>query len=436
MLARRFGPLFLGVAILAGAGEATEEQKAGQILQASGVKGGLVVHLGCGDGRLTAALGAHDGYLVHALDAKAENVAVARKTIRGLGLYGKVSAEQWSGAGLPYVDNLVNLLVAEDRGAVPMAEVLRVLAPGGLAYVKSRGTWEKTVKPRPSQIDEWTHYLHDPSNNAVAQDAVVGPPRHLQWTAGPRYSRHHDHMSSVSAMVSGGGRNFYIFDEATRASILTPPKWFLTARDAMSGVTLWKRPIAEWHSWLWPLKSGPQLLTRRLVAGGDRVYVTLGLNAPLSALDAATGRTLHTYEGTAVTEEILLAQGVLFLVVNPRREPTFTTLDETRDAAARAWPDEGKRRILALRADSGGVLWEKADRILPETLTVGRQGVFYHNGERIVCLDRAGGGRKWAEGPEEAGYQCVWDGGVSVDEHDDDGARGREVAHRGVVARE
>jgi hypothetical protein len=32
------------------------EQSAEDILEASGIKGGLIVHLGCGDGNLTASL--------------------------------------------------------------------------------------------------------------------------------------------------------------------------------------------------------------------------------------------------------------------------------------------------------------------------------------------------------------------------------------------
>ena len=37
------------------------------ILKATGVKGGLVVHIGCGDGRMTASLYANERYLVHGL---------------------------------------------------------------------------------------------------------------------------------------------------------------------------------------------------------------------------------------------------------------------------------------------------------------------------------------------------------------------------------
>ena len=36
-----------------------------EILTTSGVQGGLIVHLNCGDGRLTAALRPGDAYLVH-----------------------------------------------------------------------------------------------------------------------------------------------------------------------------------------------------------------------------------------------------------------------------------------------------------------------------------------------------------------------------------
>ena len=66
---------------------ATEEISARQILEATGVKGGLIVHLGCGDGKLTAALRANDSYVVHGLDTNTENVKKARGHIQSLGIY-------------------------------------------------------------------------------------------------------------------------------------------------------------------------------------------------------------------------------------------------------------------------------------------------------------------------------------------------------------
>lgn len=164
-----------GVVLLIFAGTVWAKS-AQEILKESGIKGGLIVHIGCRDGKLTAAFRANDSYVVHGLDKSTVNVARARKYIRSLGIYGYVSVDKLQGNRLPYAENLVNLLVAEDLGEVSMAEVMRVLCPRGVAHVKRGTTWTKAIKPWPEDIDEWTHYLHGPDGNPVAQDRVVGPP--------------------------------------------------------------------------------------------------------------------------------------------------------------------------------------------------------------------------------------------------------------------
>ena len=385
-------------------GEVTSwTERAEQILEVTGVKGGLIVHVGCGDGKLTAALCAGDSYLVHGLEADPANVEKARDHIRSQGLYGQVSVERWSREHLPYTDNLVNLLVLENP--VSTQEQMRVLAPKGVAYLKQGNAWVKTVKPWPDEIDEWTHYLHDPTGNPVAQDTVVGPPRRYQWIGSPRWSRHHDHMSSVSAVVSSGGRLFTIFDEAPRASIEVPSQWSLIARDAFNGTILWKRPIARWHSRFWPLKSGPAQLPRRLVALDDVVYVTLGIDAPVTALDAATGRTIRIYQGTRMTEEIIVSDGVLFLLADRDGtklggwDTSKPSVQEIKAQARRMPWDEHARSIMAVAAETGEVLWQQSRKILPLTLTLDEQRVFFHDGEKIVCLSRQNGSELWHSAP-------------------------------------
>lgn len=389
--------------VLAGVGHTLSERDlAGRILAATGVTGGVVVHVGCGDGRLTVAFHANNRYIVQGLDPDARNVAATRQRIRAAGLAGKVTARLWSGDRLPYIDNLVNLVVSENLGRVSKADVMRVLAPGGVAYVRSLGRWAKVVKQWPKGMDEWTHYLHDPSNNAVAHDTFIAPVRRYQWLAGPRYSRHHDHMSSVSALVSANGRVFYIFDEAPRASILTPPHWKLIARDAFNGTLLWKRDLGVWYPTLWPLKSGPQLLARRLVAEAGRVYVTLSIDAPLSVLDAATGKTLHTFRETKATEEILCSQGVLFLSVAASGQPLrsdpkrfYARLrDMKKDTTNPLWT-VAPRTIMAVQADSGKVLWKKVTPLLSLSLAADSRHVVFHDGQRLQCLDRNTGDVVW-----------------------------------------
>jgi len=384
----------------------TREQQAAQILKAAGVTGGLIIHLGCGDGQLTAALHAGQGYLVQGLDRDAENVVKARAHLQSQELYGRVSVDRLVGDSLPYIDNFVNLVVAEQLGNVPMAEVLRILAPNGVAYVKSGAAWTKTIKPWPGEIDQWTHFFHDATGNPVAHDTVVGPPRRYQWLGSPQWARHHDHMASMSALVSAEGRLFYIMDEGSRASIQLPAHWSLIARDAFNGTVLWKCLLPTWNTHQWPLKSGPAQVTRRLVAVGDKVFVTLGLDAPLTVLDAATGRTLRTCDGTANTEEIIVSNGVAFLLVGdapskwPEYRQEFSYVWDNSNHANKDWAWDGQQRhVVAVDVETGRVLWKRDTAVAPMTLAADAQRVYLHDGARLVSLDRSSGAPLWTSEP-------------------------------------
>ena len=92
------------------------QQTAREILEQSGIQGGLIVHVGCGDGTLTAALRAGDRYVVQGLEVDPAKVEQAREHIRSLGQYGTVSVTRWDGQSLPYADNLVNLVVVSGVG--------------------------------------------------------------------------------------------------------------------------------------------------------------------------------------------------------------------------------------------------------------------------------------------------------------------------------
>lgn len=383
--------------------DATSQAQA--LLADAGVTGGFVVHLGAGDGVLTAALRQNETIQVHGLEADSDKVNEARTHIRAAGLYGDVSVVQFDDSQLPYVDNLVNLLVAEAPGKVPQQELLRVLVPNGTALMKgSDGEWQKIVKPRPDNIDEWSHYLHDASGNSVAHDDVVGPPRHLQWVGSPRWSRHHDRMASMSALVSTGGRMFYIMDEGSRISIQLPPKWKIIARDAFNGSILWKRDMGDWQSHLWPLKSGPTQLSRRLVSEDDTVFVTLGIDAPLTALDAATGETIRTYQGSDATEEIIHTNGLLFLVVRKGKAeladyvPLNPTVGDQAKVRELFWNEE-PRVVMAFEADTGKQLWAKKTGISPLTLAAQGDRVVFHDGEKVVALNQQTGELVWNSAP-------------------------------------
>lgn len=382
------------------------------MLEASGVKGGIVVHLGCGDGKLTAALRVNDRYVVHGLDGDARKIAQAREHIRSLGLYGDVSVEQWRKSYLPYGDNLVNLVVCERRGRVKMNEVQRILAPDGVAYIKAGRTWTKTVKPRPDDIDEWSHFLHDAGNNAVASDAVVGPPRTLQWIAGPLWLRSHETPSGHQAQVAAGGRLFYILDEGLIGITdeRLPDRWSLVCRDAFNGVLLWKRSIDPWGWREWArerwegkewtlLRAGrtnvPNENQRRLVADGDRLYATIGFRGPLSILDAATGETIAAVEGTEGAVEVLASDGVVLAHVK----------DLPSDAERRR--GEGVERspvLVVAQGETGEVLWtQEAPGIRSMQLAIDDGRVVFQTGQELVSLRLRDGEELWRVEPEAKG---------------------------------
>jgi len=385
----------IGTARPSAGAEAATKTLARQILDGAGVKGGLIVHVGCGDGKLTACLCAGDRYLVHGLDADAANVGKAREHLRSLKLSGKVTVERWDGASLPYTDNLVNLLVSEDLGKIPTADVMRVLCPGGVAYVKRNGRWTKTVKPRPGDIDEWTHFLHDATGNAVAKDARVGPPRHMQWVAEPTWTRNHHTLASISAVVSSQGRIFYIVDEASAASMEIPGRWFLVARDAFNGMLLWKQPMASWAWHRRGFRSGPVQLPRTLVAAGDRVYAPLAMSAPVTVLDARTGEILRTCKGTEGAEEIILHGNILMVVTgSPLAEQAG--IDPARRGQTR-FPNE--KSIVAIRADTGEAVWRWSEsgrgKLMPLTLAADGKRVFFQAGKGVVCVEASTGKDLW-----------------------------------------
>jgi len=197
-------------------------------------------------------------------------------------------------------------------------------------------------------------------------------------------------------MVSARGRLYYIIDEGAIGVRGLPDRWQLVARDAFNGLLLWKRPIENWgwRTWSEVEFAGlmrfkvPGQLYRRLVAVDGVVYVTLGFDQPVLALDGATGKTIREYEGTENTAEILCHEGRLLLAKN-------------------VVGDRSGKVVMAANVEDGNILWAKrgykgttghGDELKKYTdayLTAGDGSLFFIDGDDIVALRLESGEEAW-----------------------------------------
>ena len=389
----------------------------------SGIQGGLIVAIG--DLENLSELRLNERYLVQGLSTDAAAVARVRTQLQKRGLYGPVSVKPFDGKTLPYVDNTVNGVVVRDtRYEIRDGEIERILAPGGVAMSKEKSRiprpasrigngFVKFTKPVPSTIDEWTHFLHDSGNNAVANDTQIHSPRTLRWTAGPRWSRSHEIPSSVQGVATSGGRIFTIHDEAPIGVVENIPwQCRLVARDAFNGKLLWKAPLQKWDG-KYGAGEGNRLyihhtLPRRLVAKDDRVYMTLQfMNSPVSVLDAATGEILtKALPGTMNADELVLCDDVLAVVTteagSPQMGKSFLTAATTNS-------------IAAVNVKTGKKLWEHEDvDAVPYSLAAADGKAYYYNASELICLDLATGKENWRAAAAAGGKAKVKAGQIAV----------------------
>ena len=308
-------------------------------------------------------------------------------------LGGKTTVLEFDGQHLPYCDSTVNTIVLTGTTQVPRAELMRVLTPRGTLVTADRKTEEKIW---PDDIDEWTHYLHDATNNVVANDTLVGPPDRLRWVGTPDHVRHHNFLASVSTMVSARGRLFTIVDEGSLVSPYLPPNWILCARDAFNGITLWRKSIPDWAPTFRDFRSGPAEIGRRMVAVGDEVLVTLGFDAPVSVLDAATGDEKAVLTGTKGAEEILVVNGVVLMVAGSPKAELHDWSNAQRDFTT---GPKHKRALLAFDLATRELLWEKRNEqtatVLPMSLAANEGRGFCVNAAGVMGFDLKTGEPLW-----------------------------------------
>jgi outer membrane protein assembly factor BamB len=273
-------------------------QDAGEILEKAGIQAGLGVHLGTTDGQLEAALARGGRLLVHGLALDEAALHKARRTLLERGLYGLASVELWHPQPkLPYAENLVNLLIADKAALaerkVGEAEVLRVLVPNGKAYLREGDAWRVVTKPWPKEMDHWTHFDYDCTNNAVSRDELVRPVTTLKWIEGYRGLRYS--KAASGAFRSWNGTLVHEVKTVEAAGGKPRDLLYLAARDAFNGLPHWVLPIQSTSA------GGLQ----SIVVADGMVFTMANPDkalGPMRAYDLKTGRELVRYDQAGLLE--------------------------------------------------------------------------------------------------------------------------------------
>ncbi len=289
---------------------------------------GLCLVVDPADGASVAAVAKASRLYVQGCTWESKNIQTSRDTISKAGLADRASMAWIEADFLPYADNLINLVVCANWGHKPVAleEVVRVLAPGGMAILGNDGNaaatdgleaklkqagvkqfkaldrkgWISFVKSADPDYGSWTHNFGGPDLSYIGDDKVAGPWSEVRWIGDPRWGAL---AGTYSGRVAGGGRFYYAEARADHT-------WWV-GRDAYNGTELWRFPL-EGKGWV-PLQ-GPG---NTLACDERWAYATH--KGTLTARDGKSGEIVHEYK-LAITPRNITSVGGMLLVSETARD--------------------------------------------------------------------------------------------------------------------
>jgi outer membrane protein assembly factor BamB len=392
---------------------------------------GLVVVVAPEDPELPVALAGPDRLVV----VFAREGSAVRRAARAKGVAGLVQVIELPALDvLPLADRLAALTVG--RGDVPpVAELKRVTRPLGRVARWQDGAWRIEAVPWPAGMMQWPDAHGGPSAEPYrGRDVFLTWPMAPRWADGPAIG-----MAPVghdsACIVSAGGRLVVAtcLDDAN----LSAPRsrsyvrsWWLVARDAFSGMRLWRRPLGYD-----PLPSRQREVSRhqplRSVAMDETRVFTWGEKG-LLVVEAATGkemRQLETVRSPAVNGRIFLAGGRVLAQVEGGWQAfdlkTLTSVWDVKVDTLGAMADDrtlavvGPERITAVDVATGAVRWQ-CEHPRPTSSKFGGNytnvGIDYVDADIVVVwlgserwiLGAADGTKRWTLGkPGSSGAPAV-----------------------------
>lgn len=421
------GPLCVCVTMLSAVAAGEGGDLSGAVLSVAPSDHGVCAVVGCADGDLPMAIVRNSELFVHVVEMDGQNVGTLREKAAGQGVgIERLLVEGLVTAGLPYADNLIDLLVIPDARQevlkrVTRAEVVRVLRPGGRGVVIAlgenaddsglkewlgpggrtekfaSGRWGFVEKAVPAGIDQWTHWEHGPDNNPVSIDAVIRAPYRTQWMASPYY------IAMPAITTAAGGRTFTAMGHIAHHDREEPWLNTVVARNGYNGAELWRKRVPD----------GYLVHRSAFVAAEDRFYMIEPEGAGCLILEAETGAELERIRFSDAPGDwkwMAIDDGVLYALVGGAPDPTETTIVRSQFAAW-SWGELSKgyyeepripwgfgETVVAYSLKERKVLWKHKEDVSVDSraMALGGGRVFFYAPDRYLgCLNATNGEVVW-----------------------------------------
>jgi len=317
--------------------------------------------------------------LIQGIVTEEKLMAQLKEELLQQNIYGKVSIDYQNLSLLPYESNLINLVIINDLEKITalgfkLEEAFRILTPNGkIKFTKSvseeqlkkagfiniqkHNNFISCEKPRPKEMDEWTHSRYSPERTATSKDLLVGPSDSMRWLDEPRRYR-----SKPVAGVTANGKFFYVYDYAPPFTNV-PALVELVARDAFNGMIIWRKPIKASRTADVVNYNG-----NAVAVNGDFLYAPLESDGTLNKIDANTGAVIKAYQKTKPISIILFQKEILIL------DP---------------------KSLKLLSEATGEVIWDVSINSKNCEIAIYKNKAFSFSSNTLICYDIKTGATIW-----------------------------------------
>jgi outer membrane protein assembly factor BamB len=390
-------------------------QSASELVDLSGLRGGIAFLPRASDEEMALELARRDGFLVYAQVPDETRVQGLRAKAAESGLLAKtLYAGVGSADHLPLAERAASLVLVTDLSSSDLTESrrsawLRALAPRrGVAifgspsasqldeeklrtwlsgqpdvqvFRQGNGLWVSCRREPDSDADQWPQKFRDASNARVSNDHTFRAPFLPAWYALPMHLGYWG-----DTMVSANGRAYLVWaNRAFNTSVS------LIARDIHSGIKLWEHPC----SWDEPRdKNHSGYFSGRscLFADGDILYLVD--EADLVLVDGETGDAIGRIQGPQGDGQIKwmgAEDGRMALLAGDADRYRISSLQQ-------ACTNPVGRKLAVYDLRTRQPLWtttEQSDIDQREVAILGGRMYYHAIGQRVACRDLSTGKLLW-----------------------------------------